>query len=76
MMRNITFISKYYHMGFNTVMELPYAVFLSYLKWARIFEMEKTPEGRDMLYKESTIYQTEPDLNRLRNLDGYKAKRE
>ncbi len=66
MMRNIAFLTKYYHMDFNTIMELPYAIFLSYLKWARIMEIEQTEEGRDALYKESAIYQTEPDWNKVR----------
>ena len=63
-------------MSFKDVMELPYAMFLSYLKWARIFQIEQTQEGRDALYKESAIHQTEPDLGKLRNLTGYKEVRE
>ena len=62
-------------MSYKEIRELPYAMFLSYLKWARVFQLEQTEEGRDALYKESTIYKTEPDLGRLRNLSGYKAQK-
>lgn len=73
-MRNIAFLNKEYGMSHKDIMELPYAVFLSYLKWARIFQLEQTQEGRDALYKESAIHQTEPNLGRLRQLNGYQAK--
>lgn len=73
-MRNIAFLTKEYGMSFKEIMELPYSIFLSYLKWARLFQLEQTPEGRDALYKESAIHQTEPDLVQLRGLSGYKAK--
>ena len=61
-------------MSYFEIMELPYAVFLSYLKWARIFQLEQTEEGRDALYKEKAIDQTEPDLARFRQIKGYQAK--
>jgi len=53
-------------MSYFEILGLPYAIFLSYLKWARIIELEKTEEGREALYKESAIYQTEPDWNKVR----------
>lgn len=74
LMRNIAFIMKEYSVGYFEVMKLPYAIFLSLLKWGQVFIIEQTPEGRDALYKESAIFQTEPDLGRLRQLDGYQAK--
>lgn len=61
-------------MGYSEIMSLPYAIFLSLLKWERIFQLEETQEGRGALYKTSTIHQTEPDLGRLRQLNGYQAK--
>lgn len=70
----MAFLTKEYGMSYKEIMGLPYAVFLSYLKWARIFQLEQTQEGRDALYKESTIHQIEPDLGRLRQLNGYQAK--
>ncbi|WP_313757190.1 hypothetical protein [Tissierella sp.] len=73
-MRNIAFLTKEYGMSYKEIMELPYAVFLSYLKWARIFQLEQTQEGRDALYKESAIHQTEPDFGKLRQLNGYETR--
>lgn len=66
MMRNIAFVTKEFGMGYQEIMDLPYAVFLSYLKWGRVFILEQTEKGRDLLYKESAIHQTEPDWSRVR----------
>ncbi len=66
MMRNIAFLTKEYGMSYFEILKLPYAVFLSYLKWARVFQLEQIPEGRDALYKESAIHQTEPEWNKVR----------
>lgn len=65
-MRNVAFLTKEFGMSYREIMDLPYAIFLSYLKWAMVFQLEQTEEGRDLLYKESTIHQTEPDWNRVR----------
>jgi len=67
-MRNIAFLTKEYGMGHKEIRELPYAIFLSYLKWARIFALEQTEEGRSALYKTKAIDKTEPDLARFRQL--------
>ncbi|WP_195837954.1 hypothetical protein [Tissierella pigra] len=74
MMRQIVYISTKTSMGFNEILQLPYAIFLGYLKQLWVLQMEETQEGRDALYKESAIHQTEPDLGRLRQLNGYQAK--
>ena len=74
LMRNVAFIMKEYRMGYFEVMRLPYSIFLSLLKWGQIFILEQTQEGRDILYEESTIHQTEPDLGKLRQLSGYQTK--
>lgn len=70
----MAFLTKEYGMSYKEIMGLPYAVFLSYLKWARIFQLEQTQEGRNALYKESAIHQTEPQLDRLRQLNGYETR--
>lgn len=70
-MRNIIFISKEIGMSYNEVIKLPYAVFLSYLKHLRVMQIEQTEEGRQALYKEGNLYKTEPNFNKIRNLDGY-----
>lgn len=79
-MRNIAFVSKYYQIGFNEIMEMPYAVFLSYLKWARIFILEQTEEGQKELRKmeiqsPNNNKNTEPDLGTIRQMTGYKPKK-
>ena len=73
-MRNVAFLTKEYGMGYYEIMQLPYSIFLSYLKWARIFQLEQTEEGRNALYKEDAIYKKEPQLNRLRQLQGYRRE--
>ncbi len=65
-MRNVAFLTKEYGMSYQDIITLPYAVFLSYLKWARIFQIEQTEEGRDALYKNRVIDQTEPDWAKVR----------
>ena len=56
MMRNISFICKEYGWTYQEVMDMPYIVFLSFLKWTRIFQVEQTEKGRELLYKEDTTY--------------------
>lgn len=73
-MQNITYMTKYYNLSFQELMDSPYAVFLSYLKWARLYQLQETEEGRDALYKQGAIHQTEPELGRIRSLAGYKSK--
>lgn len=58
-------------MGFNEVMELPYAVFLSLLKHTRILQLEETPEGQQLLSKSRLLSQTEPDWDRIRKSENY-----
>lgn len=65
------FISKEIGMSYFEVMKLPYAIFLSYLKQLRIFQIEQTPEGRKALYKEGTLYQTEPNWDKIRSSKNY-----
>lgn len=61
-------------MGYQEIMELPITVYGAYLKWGQVFILEQTEEGRDALYKTSAIHQTEPEFDRLRQLDGYQVK--
>jgi hypothetical protein len=71
-MENIAYLIDKSKMDYFTVMKLPYAVFLSLLKHFRIFDIKKTPEGREMLEKSKRLYQTEPDLDKLQNSKFYK----
>lgn len=58
-------------MSYFEIKKLPYAVFLSLLKHFRLLELKSTPEGRELLAKSKRLYQTEPDLNKLRNSEFY-----
>ncbi|TCT16406.1 hypothetical protein EDC18_102425 [Natranaerovirga pectinivora] len=71
MMKNIVFVSKEIGIPFNEIMEMPYAVFLSYLKHLRIFQLEQTEDGRKALQQAELNQQTEPDWNRIRSEKGY-----
>ena len=66
MMRNITYLSKEFYMGFDEIMNLPYAVFLSYLKYMQLFKLESTEEGRKALKDAEMINKTDADLTRFR----------
>ncbi len=79
MMRNVAFLTKYYHMSYQEIMELPYSVLKSYLKWAKIFILEETEEGRKQLAKmrinsPNVANKKEPDFGRIRGMTGYKRK--
>lgn len=71
-MRNIVFITKQTGMTYQEIMELPYAVFLAYLKHLRIFELEQTEEGRKLLMQTNVLNATEPDWARIRSQKVYK----
>ncbi len=73
-MRNIVYVNIKTGMGFETIMDLPYTIFLSYLKHLRIFDIEETPEGRKMLAKSHVLSKTEPDLAKIRELKTYQKK--
>lgn len=78
-MRNLAFLIKESGMSHYELIQLPYSVFLSYLKQFRIFQLEQTEEGRKALYQSSILQQKEPQWNKIRNQDGYKqvkSKRE
>lgn len=61
-------------MGYNEVMNLPYAIFLGLLKHFRIFTMMQTEEGQKVLQQEKLLSQTEPDWGRLRDQEFYKKE--
>ena len=66
MMRNIAYLTKEFGMSFKEIMELPYSVFLSYLKYMQLFQLEQTEEGRKALQESEIINHTEPDWNKVR----------
>jgi len=72
-MPNIAYLIKESYMGYQEIMDLPYAVFLSLLKQFQVMNMLKTEEGREQLKLGNALYQTEPDLNKIRGMKEYKA---
>lgn len=74
LMSNITYLTKKTKMGYMEIINLPYSIFLSYLKYNRIFDLQQTEEGRKYLEQVERSKQTEPDIDSLRNLTGYKRK--
>lgn len=66
------------NMGYNEVINLPYAVFLSLLKQFYILRLEETEEGREILREANVLNKSdnfsEPDWSRLRGLKGYKKQ--
>ena len=61
------------NMGFNEVINLPYAVFLSLLKHFKLFELMKNPEYQKQIEQDKYLSATEPDFNRIRPLVGKKG---
>ncbi|KUO66119.1 MAG: hypothetical protein APF84_12420 [Gracilibacter sp. BRH_c7a] len=73
MMENISYLILKSKMSFPEVMHLPYGVFLSLLKHFRIFDIQQSPEGRKMLAKAKILYETEPEIERIKNSKFYKG---
>jgi len=67
-MGNIAFLIQKGNMGFNEVINLPYAVFLSLLKHFQMFELMKNPEYQKALEKQKYLNIKEPDWGRIRPL--------
>lgn len=74
MMTNITYLTRRTMMGYEQIMELPYPIFLSYLKHNRIMDMQETPEGREYLEKIERIKVKTPDFAKLRQVSDYKQR--
>lgn len=69
-MENITYIIEKSNTDYFGVLKLPYAIFLSLLKHFRLRELQSSPEGRELLAKSKRLYATEPELNKLRELNN------
>ena len=72
-MEKIAYLNMKTRMSHTEIMNLPYAIFLAYLKHYQMFDLMSTPEGREYLEKVERIKQTEPDFEKLRKVSGYKA---
>ncbi|AMV11524.1 hypothetical protein GT3570_11380 [Geobacillus thermoleovorans] len=71
-MEKIAYLNMKTRMSHAEIMNLPYAIFLSYLKHYQMFDLMSTPEGREYLEKVERLKQTSPDFAKLRKVSGYK----
>jgi hypothetical protein len=71
-MEKIAYLNMKTRMSHAEIMNLPYAIFLSYLKHYQMFDLMSTEEGRKYLEQVERIKQTEPDFAKLRQVSGYK----
>ena len=72
-MEKIAYLNMKTRMSHTEIMNLPYAIFLAYLKQYQMFDLLSTQEGREYLEKVERIKRTEPDFAKLRKVSGYKA---
>jgi|GEM_PF-2477921 len=72
-MEKVAYLNMKTRMSHTEIMNLPYAIFLAYLKYCQMFDLMSTPEGREHLEKCERMKQTEPDFAKLRQVSGYKA---
>jgi hypothetical protein len=72
-MEKVAYLNMKTRMSHTEIMNLPYAIFLSYLKHYQMFDLMSTEEGREYLEKVKRIKQTEPNFAKLRKVSGYKA---
>lgn len=73
-MENITYLNRKTQMSHTEIMNLPYCLFLSYLKHNKIMDLQETEAGREYLSKCERLKVTTPDLSKLRQATGYKTK--
>lgn len=72
-MEKVAYLNMKTRMSHTEIMNLPYAIFLSYLKQYQMFDLMSTSEGREYLEKVERVKQTEPDFAKLRKVSGYKV---
>lgn len=61
-------------MTYNEVLELPYYNFFALLKQFVMFNLMQNEEYAKELKRYEKLKNTEPELNKLRKLQGYKAR--
>lgn len=71
-MEKFAYLNMKTGMSHNELMNLPYKVFLSYLKHYQIFDLMSTEEGQKYLEQVERAKKTEPDFAKLRQVTGYK----
>ena len=61
-------------MSHNEIMNLGYALFLSYLKHNKVMDLQETEAGREYLAKCERLKVTTPDFGALKKATGYQTK--
>ncbi|MCK0470894.1 hypothetical protein [Halalkalibacter sp. APA_J-10(15)] len=74
-MKDFALLAHYFHFDTDYIMQMPHAQYLSYIKQARVMELEKTEEGREYLDKAKRYLnpRKDADLSAIRKLSGYSA---
>ncbi|MEC1772838.1 hypothetical protein [Schinkia azotoformans] len=73
-MENIAYLNRKTQMSHNEILNLAYALFLSYLKHNKVMDLQETEAGREYLAKCERMKVTIPDFAKLKQATGYKAK--
>jgi hypothetical protein len=73
-MQSIAFLMRESNMTYNEVLELPYYNFFALLKQFVMFNLMQNEEYAKELKRYEKLKNTEPELNKLRKLQGYKAR--
>ncbi|WP_092282449.1 hypothetical protein [Caldicoprobacter faecalis] len=73
-MQSIAFLMRESNMTYNEVLELPYYTFFALLKQFVMFNLMQNEEYAKELKRYEKLKNTEPELNKLRKLQSYKAR--
>lgn len=73
-MENVAYLNRKTHMSHMEIMNLPYGLFLSYLKHNKVMDLQETEAGREYLAKCERLKVTTPDFAKLKQATGYKTK--
>lgn len=67
-MRNIVYISREFGFTFDEIMNMPFNIFLSYVRWAYQLKLEENPAFVEKLQEMEVLKQEEPEYDKLMNL--------
>lgn len=72
-MDSITYLTRQTKMGYNQIINLPYPIFLKYLRDCQIENISSTEEGRKIIRRSQELTVKTPDFAKLRQAGGYKT---
>lgn len=73
-MYRIRMVIKYTNMTQEQVLKMPHDLFLANFKYSFVEDKMSTEEGREYLKKAYRLQQTEPDMDKIQKLKGYKKE--